>query len=125
MPKEQTITRTCPHHGLTKFAITTKGTKRCKDCRSKAVSDFRRKSKRRLVDTFGGKCMACGYSRCVEALDFHHVDPSKKKFALGSGYTWAFDKLLEEAKKCVLVCSYCHAEIEYGFRECPPLLFQS
>ncbi len=26
----------------------------------------------------GGRCMICGYDRCLEALEFHHSDSSKK-----------------------------------------------
>src|SRR5579859_7031263 len=31
--------------------------------------------KRELIDTAGGCCSRCGYSKCVAALEFHHVDP--------------------------------------------------
>lgn len=48
-------------------------------------------------------------------MDFHHLDPSKKEFGIGS------DKDLiskEQAKveldKCVLLCKTCHAEVHVG-----------
>ena len=31
----------------------------------------------------GGACSRCGYSKAIEALHFHHVDPATKRFALG------------------------------------------
>ena len=35
-----------------------------------------------LVDDAGGACRLCGYDRCVAALQFHHLDPETKRFAL-------------------------------------------
>ena len=26
-----------------------------------------------------GKCEICGYDKCIDALEFHHLDPQKKK----------------------------------------------
>ena len=38
--------------------------------------------KQALVELCGGKCVACGYSKCIAALEFHHRDPAKKDFPL-------------------------------------------
>jgi hypothetical protein len=71
--------------------------------------------KRRLVEMFGGKCRLCGYRTYVGALDFHHVDPSKKKFTLSvRGLCYSWETVVAEAKKCVLLCKNCHAEVENG-----------
>lgn len=55
-------------------------------------------------------------------MEFHHLDPSEKDFALGnvlaSPRSWA--TLVAELKKCVLVCSNCHKEIHAGAAEVPP-----
>jgi len=49
-------------------------------------------------------------------MHFHHVDPSTKRFSLGSrGLARAIESLREEAAKCVLLCGNCHAEVEAGF----------
>jgi hypothetical protein len=37
------------------------------------------------------------------------------------GITRAIDAVRAEAAKCVLLCSNCHAEVEAGFTEVPPL----
>ena len=70
--------------------------------------------KRKLVELSGGKCKVCGYNKTLKALEFHHRDPVKKKFALNGEnlrrYSWK--TLLEELEKCDLVCSNCHSEIE-------------
>lgn len=64
--------------------------------------------------------MLCGYSRFDAALQFHHVDPAAKSFALSrEGVTRSLAKARQEAEKCVLLCANCHAEVEGGFVELP------
>ncbi len=71
-----------------------------------------RRRKLQLIGAKGGKCVRCGYARNHAALDFHHVDPAAKGFALDlralSNRKW--QKVLVEAEKCILLCSNCHAE---------------
>lgn len=40
------------------------------------VKEYRKRIKQELVNYKGGKCQICGYNRCNEALEFHHLDPS-------------------------------------------------
>lgn len=88
---------------------------RCKKCQSKYQIERRRISKRRAVEYLGGGCQMCGYNRCDAALDFHHRDPTTKttRAALLTSLVW--EKVLEEIKKCDLLCSNCHREVEVGF----------
>jgi 5-methylcytosine-specific restriction endonuclease McrA len=63
----------------------------------------------------GGKCVICGYSKCYRALDFHHLNPSEKKFGISyAGHYRSWAEMQEELDKCILVCSNCHREIEEG-----------
>lgn len=67
--------------------------------------------KAKLVEMLGGKCQRCGYDKCLAALSFHHRDPTEKKFALSvKGLCHKWDDIVEEAKKCDLLCMNCHAE---------------
>jgi transposase len=110
----------CLHHGRTQFILEGRGYFRCTRCRQERVSEWRRRVKRRLVKEAGGACAICGYDRCVAALEFHHLDPSTKRFALSrQGVTRSYAEALAEARKCVLLCSNCHAEIEAGMTEVP------
>lgn len=93
----------------------------CVRCRADRVSAWRRRAKRTLVEEAGGRCVLCGYDRCVAALQFHHRDPGQKRFGLGSrGLAQAIDRLREEARKCILLCANCHAEVEAGLATIPP-----
>ena len=84
-----------------------------KGCANKHRVDLRRREvKYRLVVMAGGKCGKCGYNKCLEALEFHHRDRTLKATTLGSGNTPAWSLLAEEVKKCDLLCSNCHRELE-------------
>lgn len=73
-----------------------------------------------LVAEAGGRCCICGYDRYVGALEFHHLDPAQKRLGLAAGgLTLSLEVLRGEARKCVLVCSNCHAEVEGGVTSVP------
>lgn len=108
------LTGTCRHHGRTRFVATTAGFA-CARCRAQAVTEWRRRAKATLVAEAGGRCVLCGYDRCAAALQFHHRDPTTKRFAIsGRGLARAIATLREEAAKCVLLCANCHVEVELG-----------
>jgi transposase-like protein len=107
----------CKRHGLTEFCLEGRGSYRCKRCRSDRVAERRRRVKQTLVAEAGGRCSACGYAECLAALQFHHVDPAQKSFALSlNGVARNLSLLRKEAKKCILLCANCHAEVENGYR---------
>jgi hypothetical protein len=85
---------------------------------SKAVVEFRQRRKRWAVEAFGGKCGICGYNKCVEALDFHHIDPTQKDFTLTASVANR-QIFVEELKKCVCLCSNCHREVHSGVTQIP------
>lgn len=79
---------------------------------SKNVSEFRRRRKANLIKAMGGKCCLCGYNKVQDALEFHHIDPSVKKYGIAErGTCHNLDEDIEEIRKCVLVCANCHREI--------------
>ncbi len=65
-----------------------------------------------LVALHGGCCARCGYGRNYAALEFHHADPESKRFQLDmralANLSW--ELIIQEASKCALLCSNCHAE---------------
>lgn len=82
-----------------------------KNSNRKNRNRFRLKSEYR--QRLGAKCQICGYDKCQNALQFHHIDPSKKKFAISDSLrkTFTQQEIDEEINKCILVCSNCHVEI--------------
>jgi hypothetical protein len=78
------------------------------------VMKSQRKKKIFAIEQFGGKCQRCGYDKCINALQFHHVDPSTKEFEptyIIMRMSW--ENAYKELQKCILVCANCHAEIHY------------
>ena len=63
----------------------------------------------------GGKCENCGYSKCLNALQFHHKDPTQKKFTISDAIfgmgSITEENLQNEITKCSLLCANCHAEL--------------
>lgn len=43
-------------------------------------------------------------------LQFHHKDPETKEFEIGPNLQISMDRLIAEARKCVLLCHECHVE---------------
>lgn len=84
-------------------------------CNSCSVNRYKKDLKLRMVTYCGGKCLVCGYSRCLDALDFHHVDESTKLFDISGSHCRAWLVIKEELDKCVLLCSNCHRELHAGF----------
>jgi len=81
-------------------------------CNSCMVTKARQEKKRRAVDYKGGSCQICGYNKSMRALEFHHLDPSKKEFGISESNiqrTWELQKA--ELDKCILLCCRCHAEV--------------
>jgi transposase len=115
----------CLRHGQAPHVIEKSGRVRCKRCRSNAVSEARRRIKRILVEEAGGACLICGYDRCIAALEFHHRDREKKLFALSrKGATRSLEAARAEARKCILLCSNCHTEVENGVTRIPLTLLR-
>jgi transposase len=105
----------CTVHGETIFQVRVGGSRRCLKCRSEAVMRRRRRMKEIRVAEAGGRCVLCGYDRYLGGLEFHHLDPSTKEFSLGAaGVTRSIERARAEARKCVLLCATCHAEVEGG-----------
>lgn len=117
----RTELRECRVHGWTQFVrYSPDDHLRCEQCRRDRVVARRRKVKAVLVEEAGGRCLLCGYDRYPGALQFHHLDPSGKSFGLGvRGVARSLERCREAARKCVLLCGNCHAEVEAGVATVP------
>lgn len=81
----------------------------------KAVVEWRRRTKLRIVEELGGCCVGCGYNKHPAALQCHHINPEEKEFNIGAdGIPRAWERLKQELKKCVLLCANCHRKEHVG-----------
>ena len=76
----------------------------------------RRRKKLRAVNYLGGRCVLCGYDKCLGALEFHHLDGKGEKNVdpTKAIHQWSWERVKDEIGKCILVCSNCHREVHYG-----------
>src|SRR5690606_19418515 len=85
---------------------------------SEEVMRAQKRKKQHAVDMFGSECSICGYNKCLEALEFHHLDKSTKEEK--PSYIimrWSWERVKKELDKCILVCSNCHKEIHAKEKE--------
>jgi hypothetical protein len=88
-------------------------------CKNKGHQSYNSQKKRgiarkkQLVEMGGGKCSRCGYKKNLSALTFHHLNSKEKNFKLDmrSLSNRKFPDVLNEYKKCNLLCHNCHSEI--------------
>jgi len=83
----------------------------CKQCNNQITYQKQKQMKVDAVAYKGGKCQLCNYNKYVGALDFHHLDPSKKDFAISELKSYSWEIIQSELDKCICVCKNCHAEI--------------
>lgn len=77
-----------------------------------SVVKRRQKIKELSVEHKGGCCERCGYNKYIGALEFHHLDPTKKDFNVSKkGHCSSWEKVKKELDKCILVCANCHREV--------------
>ncbi len=71
--------------------------------------------KKRIIYVMGGCCALCGYDKCSDAMELHHIDPTKKDFTFSQEFLCRdWNKyVLPELKKCILLCANCHREIHF------------
>jgi 5-methylcytosine-specific restriction endonuclease McrA len=86
----------------------------CKPCLYAYQRNRWTQRKLKAVEYKGGKCSKCGYNKYYGALEFHHLNPKEKEFDWNKLRLMAWDKVVVELDKCVLLCSNCHKEEHAG-----------
>ena len=86
---------------------------KCKLCQK---SYDRTKFRNTISEIMGGYCCKiCGYNKCLEAIEFHHIEPALKEWKLSELLTHKKETIETELSKGILVCANCHREVHYGF----------
>ena len=83
----------------------------CKDCFNQYCMKRWKKRKIEVVNDMGGCCSKCGYSKCIAALELHHIDDSTKQYEWSKMRQLSESKLKNELSKCILLCANCHREL--------------
>lgn len=96
------------------------GTKNC--CNSCSVNKRRVGLKNKCLQYLGGKCSVCHYNKCERALEFHHLDASKKEFQISGAHSRSWSSLEKELDKCILLCANCHRELHSNPGDSPSRL---
>lgn len=76
-----------------------------------SYAKFRRARRQRWINLYKTRkgCEFCGYNKHGVALDFDHIDPETKKFSPSSqSITFKLKVLIEEIRKCRILCANCH-----------------
>jgi hypothetical protein len=92
-----------------------------KSVRAERVKDWRRRMKDKIIRAMGGCCQICRYAKCAEALELHHLDPTKKEMSFGKlrANPRAVALIVPELMKCVLLCANCHREVHVRMTQIP------
>ena len=75
------------------------------------VKSYRQRQKENIIYVMGGKCACCGYNKCNSALELHHLNPEEKDFTFSDNTNRAWETIMQELPKTILVCANCHREI--------------
>lgn len=98
----------------------------CKSCTSRRTQGYRKdnlskwkqydKNKHLKIKEVVNEWKIQGCSKCGDkrhyVIDAHHLDPTKKDYAIGDAAT-SPNKIQLELKKCIPLCSNCHREFHY------------
>ncbi len=83
---------------------------RSKTYNAKYMQKMQNTNKMESVRYLGGKCIQCGYDKCLRAMNFHHRQPKDKLFSIGSRRDLLLVEISKELDKCDLLCANCHQE---------------
>lgn len=99
----------------------------CRECRAAYKKDQRNMKKAQYnryaiarqkrceewINSLKTPCVFCGESDPV-CIDWHHIDPQKKSFAISHIKGKAKERTLAEIQKCICVCASCHRKLHAG-----------
>lgn len=86
----------------------------CKSCSKTQTLNWQHELKNKAIQYKGGKCIKCGYNKCINAMDFHHLDSDEKSFGISAKKSRSLENIKSELDKCVLLCANCHREFHAG-----------
>lgn len=90
----------------------------CKSCISADATQRAYATKQFFVNALGGVCQRCDGKFSAEVYDFHHTEPEHKDFSIrDKKLSSDIGTILQELKKCILVCANCHQLIHHTMKQ--------
>ncbi len=83
----------------------------CRICAKEYQRDRNERHMKEWVAYKGGKCEICRMEDETCVYDFHHIDPTTKKFRIQERWSSPFKSVKSELDKCQLLCSNCHRKV--------------
>jgi predicted HNH restriction endonuclease len=82
---------------------------RNKEKRQGQRTEYKRIIKENLTLIFKNKCSLCEGVFNSGVFDFHHTNPKEKETQVSKATS--YKQILEEVKKCIMLCANCHRTI--------------
>lgn len=82
-----------------------------------STTEYARKHRKQVNEIIeAAKSAGCLFCREQEpiCLDFHHINPANKEFAVGGARMMATKRVIAEIAKCVVLCANCHRKLHAG-----------
>jgi hypothetical protein len=85
----------------------------CKSCEADNKIEEHRRRIKSILEAAGRQfaCELCGYDKNYAVLQFHHIEPKKKNFAISSAKSRSYEDLKKEIGLCAILCANCHTEL--------------
>jgi hypothetical protein len=81
----------------------------CKECKAKRTKKQRDERAYILYKERGKKCAICGIKHSNPGFfDWHHIDETTKKYEVKTMINSKWERVIEEANKCIMLCPNCH-----------------
>ena len=88
-----------------------------KEIRTEFVRKYKERRqtfKEKVIETYWWKCYVCKWKFHDCVYDFHHIDSTKKDKNPSALFRQSkFEKIKNELKLCLMLCSNCHRQIHW------------
>lgn len=78
------------------------------------INKRNRDRKQMAVDHFQNVCHDCKRTYPAFVYEFHHLDPTQKDVNPSGAIAGSLEKMWNELKKCIMLCSNCHKIRHHG-----------
>mgnify|MGYP001262616954 CR=1 FL=1 len=86
----------------------------CGSCHNRYAQEKGKENRKYIIEKLGGGCLVCGYDKCDNALEVHHLYSEKKDKNWRTSRGWSKGRIDDEINDCVILCSNCHREHHAG-----------